>query len=242
MKQTWCIQLGLCLAAAVLWAGEQPVRIEGRAILEGTPPPEIPVDLTPYPLVQPVAPPGLTTRHYVVSPDGGLANVLVYVARGLEGRHFPVSTNMPLLDQHNAGFHPYVMGVQVGQAFRIRNSEPYFETVKATPKINQPFTLYQPVTGMESVCRFTKPEVFVKIRCEMHPWEFAHIGVIPHPFFAVTDTNGFFRLPEGLPPGRYTLEAVHPKAGTNRVEVSVAPGETARVTFRFKPHKKPPRR
>lgn len=200
------------------------------------------MDLTAYPLVQPIAPPGLTTRHYVVSPDGGLANVLVYVARGLEGRSFPVSTNMPLLDQHNAGFHPYVMGVQVGQAFRIRNSEPYFETVKATPKINEPFTLYQPVTGMESIRRFTKPEVFVKIRCEMHPWEFAHIGVIPHPFFAVTDTNGFFRLPEGLPPGRYTLEAVHPKAGTNRVEVAVEAGKTARVTFRFRPHKRPPPR
>lgn len=227
------LRLILFLPVLPLMAGE----IRGRVRLEGAPPPEIKVDLAPYPLVQPVAPPGLTTRHYIVSPDGGLANVLVHVARGLEGRSFPISTNAPLLDQHNAGFHPYVLGLQVGQPLRIRNGEPYFETVKAVPKINEEFTLYQPLTGMVDVRTFSRPEIFVKIKCEMHPWEFAYVGVVPHPFFAVTDTNGNFQLPKGLPAGSYALDAVHPKAGTNSVQVVLAEGETKLVNFTLKPHK-----
>lgn len=228
-----CRLLPWTLAVSPLLAGE----ITGRVRLQGIPPPEIKVDLTAFPLVQPIAPPGLTTRHYIVSPDGGLADVLVHVARGLGARTFPISTNAPLLDQHNAGFHPYVLGVQLGQPLRIRNGEPYLETVKAMPKVNEEFTLYQPLTGMIEVRRFTRPEVFVKIKCEMHPWEFAYVGVVPHPFFAVTDTNGNFRLPEGLPDGTYTLDAVHPKAGTNSVLVVLGEDETKQVNFTLTPHK-----
>jgi hypothetical protein len=147
--------------------------VSGVSRLVGKPPPEIPVDLTNFPLVQKVAPPGLTTHHYIVSSDGGLANVFVYVLHGLEGHTFPIPDEQPLLDQHNAGFHPYVMGVQVGQPFRIRNSEPYLETVRAVPKINEGFLIYQPITGMVELRRFTKPEVLLKIKCELHPWEFA---------------------------------------------------------------------
>jgi hypothetical protein len=212
--------------------------VSGRARLEGRPPPEIPVDLSNFPLVQKVAPPGLTTHHYIVSPDGGLANVFVYVLHGLEGRTFPIPDEQPILDQHNAGFHPYVMGLQVGQIFRIRNSEPYLETVKATPKVNEGFLIYQPITGMVELKRFTKPEVLVKIKCELHPWEFAYIGVVPHPFFAVTDTEGRYRLPPGLPAGRYTIAGVHPKAGVRTAEIELAENGAATADFTFHPHKR----
>jgi hypothetical protein len=84
-----------------------------------------------------------------------------------------------------------------------------------------------------STQRFDLPEVFVKIKCEVHPWEFAFVAVLDHPFFAVTDTNGCFRLPEGLTPGRYTIEAAHPKAGRVSREIVVEPGVPCVADFTF---------
>ncbi len=229
-------------AAAARWRAEavEPIaRLQGDASLLGSPPPEIPVDLTNFPECRAIAPNPLTTRHYIVGAEGALANVFVHVADGLPpGDRTPPSEPV-LLDQRRCGFHPYVLGMQVGQIVRIRNSEPYLETVHALPKINREFNIAQPVTGMVNEVRFDHPEVLIKVKCEIHPWEFAFIGVVDHPFFAVTDSQGRFALPPGLPPGRYRLAATHPKAGTQTVDVTLAPGETKSVRFEFKPHTAP---
>ena len=47
---------------------------------------------------------------------------------------------------------------------------------------------------------FEKPELFIKVKCDVHPWMFAYICVVDHPWFAVTDQKGNFTLPPGLPP------------------------------------------
>jgi hypothetical protein len=87
--------------------------------------------------------------------------------------------------------------------------------------------------------KFEQPEVLIRIKCGIHPWEFAYIGVVEHPFFAVTDTDGRFSLPKGLRAGRYVLEAAHPKAGRQSQTVTLAEGETKTVEFVFEA--KPPR-
>jgi len=210
-------------------------------MLRGPRPLEIVVSFTGFPDVAKAYPHlvgKLTTRHYVVSQDGGLANVFVYVKDGLQGRSFPVLTNTPVLDQTNAGFYPYVMGVMTNQTFLIRNSEPYMDDPIATPKTNPEFNIAQPLTGMVARQKFEQPEVLIRIKCGIHPWEFAYIGVVEHPFFAVTDTNGRFDLPSGLPAGRYVLEAVHPKAGRQTQTVTLAEGESKTVEFVFEA--KPP--
>ncbi len=214
--------------------------ISGKATLVGTPPPEILVDLTDFPEQRKVAPPGLKTQHYVVGPDGGLANVFVYIRDGLAGHPFPPPKEPALLDQFHCSFHPYVFGVRAGQLLNIRNSEPYLETVHALPKHNEEFLLYQPITGEVDQKRFDAPEVLVRIKCELHPWEFAFVGVVDHPFFAVTDLRGEFKIPPGLPPGKYTLAAVHPKAGLHTADITVAENQVQNVAFTFVPHIKPP--
>jgi len=210
--------------------------VQGKAVLRGTPPPEKVVDLSGFDEVRRAYPElvgRLRTRHYRVSADGGLANVFVYVKRGLEGRSFPISINTPLLDQTQAGFYPYVLGVRTNQTFLIRNSEPYLDTVHALPKVNREFNIAQPARGMVSAQQFEKPEVLIRLKCEVHPWEFAFIGVVEHPFFAVTEEDGQYRLPRGLPAGKYVLEAVHPKAGRQTREVEVAEGQNQSVNFTF---------
>lgn len=233
----WC---AAALTALVLTVGTAAAQeIQGKITLNGTPPPEIPVDLTDFPDVR-KAYPGqtFTTRHYVVGADGGLANVFVYVKEGLEGKSFPLPDAVPLLDQTNAGFYPYVFGVMTNQTFRIRNSEPYMDTVVAQPRVNKELNVAQPVTGMVAQHRFPLAEILIRLRCGVHPWEFGYVGVVAHPFFAVTDPNGRYRLPAGLPPGKYLLEAVHPKAGAKQQEVSIGQGETKAADFVFEPKAK----
>jgi hypothetical protein len=210
-------------------------QITGMIRLQGTPPPEIRVDMSAFPECVRVHPEPLFTRHYVVSASGGLANVFVYVKKGLEGRGFPVPTAVPLLDQTNAGFYPYVLGIQVGQKFRIRNSEPYMDTVHALPRLNPEFNIAQPLTGMVAIRQFDIAEVLIRVKCEVHPWEFAFIGVVAHPFFAVTGQDGSFRFPPELPPGDYVIEAIHPKAGSREASITVGPGQAQTVDFTFEP-------
>jgi hypothetical protein len=209
--------------------------LSGKTILNGRPPPEVLVDLTDFPECRRVHPDPLYTCHYIVSSEGGLANVLVYIKDGLSGHTFPAPTNMPVLDQKNCRIRPYVMGVVTNQKFQIKNSEPYMDTIHALPKINKEFNIAQPLTGMISVQRFDKPEVLVRIKCEVHPWEFAFIGVVEHRFFAVSDTNGNFRLPPDLPAGKYVVAAVHPKAGTNTQEIVLGEQDKKAIQFVFEP-------
>lgn len=175
----------------------------------------------------------VTTRHYVVSEDGGLANVFVWIKSGI-GKT-PLTTGAtPVLDQVGCQFEPYVLGVQAGQPFHIRNSDPGLHNVHAMPKpgsANKEFNFGMPVRGQVTTRSFPSPELFVRFKCDVHNWMFAYACVVDHPFFSVTDTNGLFRLPGGLPPGRYTLAASHQKAGETSQEITVGHGENRLVNF-----------
>lgn len=210
--------------------------ISGRVRLDGKPPAEKIVDLTDYPDVAKGYPHlvgKLSTRHYVVGEDGGLANVFVYIKEGLSGHAFPPTTNVVVLNQTNGVFDPYVLGIRTQQTLIVRNSEPYLDNPQCESTNNKPFNFAQPITGMTSRHMFDRPEVLIRVKCGIHPWEFAFIGVVEHPFFAVTGKDGRYALPAGLPPGKYVIEAVHPKAGRLTREVTVAADKAQTVDFTF---------
>jgi plastocyanin len=165
---------------------------------------------------------------------GKLANVFVYVKSGLEGKSFPAPVEKKRVDQRGCLYVPRVLGVQVGQAVEFTNGDPTLHTVHAVPAANAEFN--EPQTeGAPPVHRtFGKPEVMVRVRCDIHPWMIAWVGVLPHPYYAVSGEDGGFAIPN-LPPGRYTLEAWHETLGTRTREVTVAPGRAATVGFDFKP-------
>jgi hypothetical protein len=77
---------------------------------------------------------------------------------------------------------------------------------------------------------FDKPEVFIRFKCDVHPWMFAFVGVVDHPYFAVTDKDGNFTL-KGVPPGKYVVEAIHPRCGATTQEITVAEGEAKPLEF-----------
>jgi len=173
------------------------------------------------------------TNHYAIK-DGKLANVFVYVKSGLEGKTFPTPTEKKTLDQQGCLYHPHVMGLQVGQPLSIKNSDATLHNIHAMPKSNSEFNNAQPVQNMEFDQTFDKAEVMVPFKCDIHPWMNAYLGVVEHPYYAVSLEDGSFSL-EKLPPGTYTLEAWHEELGTATQEVTVAPNQTVDVTFDFQP-------
>jgi uncharacterized protein (DUF2141 family) len=86
---------------------------------------------------------------------------------------------------------------------------------------------------MEAEKTFDKPEIMVKMKCDVHPWMGSYIGVLEHPYFTVTGDDGAFSL-KNLPPGTYTIEAWHEEYGAQTLDVTVAAKETKELTFTFK--------
>jgi hypothetical protein len=207
-------------------------RVAGRAVLSGTPPPEKAITLDA--VCGRLHPAPMFTRHYVVGERGGLANVFVYVKNA--PRDASPQAVVPVMDNINCEFQPYVLGVRTGQPFTLRNSDPVLHNMHMTTRPgsgNREVNLGMPVRGMFTTKVFHQPEVFIRVKCDVHPWMFAYIGVVAHRWFTVTDAGGNFSLPPGLPPGDYTIAAVHPKAGerTERMEVTDRGGATVNFTF-----------
>ncbi|HET9228790.1 MAG TPA: carboxypeptidase regulatory-like domain-containing protein [Thermoanaerobaculia bacterium] len=175
------------------------------------------------------------TGKYQVK-DGKLGNVFVYVKTGLEGKSFPTPTEAKVLDQQGCTYHPHVMGIQVGQPLEIKNSDETLHNVHATPASNQEFNQAQPaIQGVPPIKKtFDKAEVMMPFKCDVHPWMSSYIGVLDHPYYAVSGDDGSFAI-DKLPPGTYTLEAWHEELGTATQQVTVAANQTVDVNFDFQP-------
>ena len=221
------------LLAAVALAGSLQIvsaaEISGKVTLKGTPPPEKAITLDA--VCGKMQPDGIKTRFYVVGDGGALANVFVYIKEGAKASE--ATGEGPVLDQVGCEYQPYVLGAQTGQKIKIRNSDAAMHNVHATPNPssgNKEFNFAQPVKGQVNEKSFDKPEVLVRMKCDVHPWMFAYVGVVEHPFFAVTGKDGSFKLPN-LPAGKYTIEAFHLKAGKATQEITVGADDKKTVDF-----------
>lgn len=186
------------------------------------------------------ADPGCSSLHptpaqseVVVAQDGKLANVFVYVKSGLEGRSFAAPAEARVIDQQGCIYRPRVVGLQVGQPLQVKNSDATFHNVHAMAAVNAEFNEPQPKQGLVLEKTFAQPEVMVHLKCDVHPWMNAYVGVMPHPYYAVSGDNGAFEI-GNLPPGTYTVEAWHETLGVQDKQVTVAPDGTATVSFDFK--------
>jgi plastocyanin len=206
--------------------------VTGTISFEGTAPAPQPLKMGSDPNCTPQ---GAATTETIVVRDGALANVFVYVKDGLGNLRFPVPTTPVVLDQQGCRYVPHVLGAQVGQPVEVRNSDPTLHNVHALPETNQEFNTGQPIQGMKHTHTFTTKEVMVPFKCDVHGWMRAYIGVLDHPFYAVTGADGRFTL-QGLPPGTYTVEAWHESLGTQTQTVTIGASETKdEVAFTFAP-------
>ena len=172
----------------------------------------------------------VTSEEVVVNKNGTLKNVLVYV-KGSVGKKFSAPKNKALFDQQGCVYLPHVLGVQTGQEVEIRNSDNTLHNVHTLSEKNPPFNAGQPIKGHKLVKKFEKAETF-RVKCDVHSWMGAYIGVFDHPFFAVTGNDGSFTL-KGVPAGEYTVEAWHEKYGTKTMKVTVPASGKQTVDFSY---------
>jgi plastocyanin len=204
--------------------------VTGRVSFEGTAPENPTVRIAGDPRCASAT--GMTFEHYIVK-DGGLDNVFVYVKDGLGNYHFDTPAEPVKLDQHGCRYVPHVIGLQVGQPLEVTNSDDTMHNVHALPETNREFNFPQHRKDQRDTRTFTAAEVMVPLKCDLHPWMSAYVGVVAHPYFAVTANGGRFEL-RNLPPGTYTVEAWHSKAGTETQQVTIGEKETKDVAFTFR--------
>ena len=206
--------------------------ITGIVRFVGTPPDNPAIDMSAASRCRAIyhAPP--RQLSVVVNPNGTLANVFVYVKDGLPAHgHYSASSDPVLLIQRGCQYHPRVLGLLVGERLAIRNDDVVAHRLETKGVRTRSVALPQPA-GRSTEHVFQNSEVMVPFECARHRWMRAYVGILPHPFFAVTDGAGRFTIPR-LPPGTYTLEAWHEGYGRRTTTVTVTDSMTRRITFTY---------
>jgi hypothetical protein len=207
-------------------------KVSGRVVFKGSRP-EIAPSRISHPFCRQFG--GIRNEQALIGPADGLQNVVIYVRSGYEGKLYKPPTEPVLLDQKGCTYIPHVVTVMTNQDLKIRNSERTFHNVHAQANLNTSFNIGQPTEGSEYSHRFAKPEMPVKIGCDMHSWMSSYVGVFDHPFHTVTAISGAYEL--RLPPGKYEIVAWHEKYGERTASVEVADQGTAELNFTFSDQK-----
>jgi plastocyanin len=222
--------LSVTVATVVVWAHALAGDVTGKVSFVGTAPKPARLMMNADPVCMRQHKEPVFSEDVIVNKNGTLRNVLVYVKEGLGNKKFDAPSQKVIFDQQGCSYHPHVLGIQTGQELEVVNSDPTLHNVHSLSKENPQFNVAQPKQGMKLTKKFDKPETF-KVKCEVHTWMGAYIGVFNHPFYAVTGDDGTFSLKK-LPAGDYTLEAWHEKYGVQTMKVKV--GATGAVSADFK--------
>lgn len=209
----------------------QEATLSGTVTFTGTPPKALKIDMSADPSCYEKNP-DPKTEWFVVSNER-LANVLVYVTSNiLENYSFEPPSSAVVMEHKGCRYEPRVLGIQARQPLSIANSDSTQHNSHPTPKNNAEWNQSQAIGSPPIVKTFERAELLIPFRDNQHPWEKAYVSVFSHPFFAVTDTNGNYKI-EGLPPGSYNVVAWHERLGEKTVEVLFVPGESRHVGFDF---------
>ncbi len=206
--------------------------ISGKVLFTGAAPVMPIIDFSSNPQCERQHPKPQRAQVVVVNPNGTLKNVFVWVKSGLPAAHWTPPAEAAKLDQTGCLYEPHVLGMMRDQRLEIVNSDPVNHNIHAESVANSAWNESQPPRAEHKFKQFASEEVLIPVSCSVHPWMKSWIGVSPHPFFAVTGDDGSFTL-KGLPPGAYTVEAVHEKYGRKEGKVTVAPSGNAFLEFTY---------
>lgn len=217
------------LALLVLATAAHAGSITGTVLFEGEPKAQPKQDRK----VDPKCTPQDQPDESIVVAKGKLRDVLVRIKNGEAGAHDPPKDPL-VVDQRGCTYSPRVVGLIAGQKLVVRNSDNTFHNVRGAlhgkdvvNKMQAPQSADLPIDTTAA-----KPDDVIELQCSVHAWMKGWAVVQDHPFFAVTDADGKFRI-DGLPAGTYTLEAWHPVLGTKSLRIKIGKAKLADVTARF---------
>ena len=203
--------------------------LSGTVVLKGTPPKRKRLDMGLDPNCVSLTPKGAWSEDVLTGENGGLANAFIFVKEGLPKRDYPIPQPLVLLDRE-CQFSPHVFGLLVGQTLEVRNLDPTFHNVHVKSKANAEYNVGMPVQNSRVTHKFAKQEIGVKVVGDLHPWEFAYVHILEHPYFAVSNPRGSFAIRD-LPAGTYTIAAWHEVYGTSEQKAQIS--ADTEVLFRF---------
>lgn len=169
----------------------------------------------------------------VTGKNGGLTDSFVYIQAGLEDKKFAPRADPVALNQHGCMFEPRVIGIRAGQYMNVKNSDPVSHNIHPKPTNNYDWNEQQSPGAVDLQHRFPRADIMIPVKCNVHSWMRAYIGVVDHPYFAVTGPDGSFEL-KNVPPGNYTVAVWHEELGEQKSTVRLAASGTAAVNFVYR--------
>jgi plastocyanin len=206
--------------------------ITGKVVFAGDAPPVPVIDMASNPNCEKQHPTPQKAETVVVNPNHTLKYVFVWIKDGLPKARWEPPAEAVSLGQTGCVYGPHVLGIMEGQQLEILNNDPVNHNVHAESQINPAWNESQPPRAEHKFKRFNAAEVMFPMTCSVHPWMRSWVAVSPHPFFAVTGDDGSFKL-KGVPPGTYTVEAVHEKFGKKEGTLTLAPNGVATLDFTY---------
>ena len=207
--------------------------VTGKVNFEGDAPKNPRINMSAEPDCQGLHSGPVHAEVWMVGEGGALANTFVWVKGGLEGKKFETPSSSVALDQKGCIYTPHVIALQTRQVLAVSNSDPTTHNVHPLPKVNREWNKSQTANASPIERKFSRQEIMLPVKCNIHPWMRSYVNVVDHPFFAVTGGDGSFEI-KGLPPGTYTIEAVHERFKSQEMSVTVGASESKQVDFTYK--------
>ena len=174
-------------------------------------------------------------QYFVATIDGSLANVFVRLKGNVP--QTPIPSQPVVIDQQACVYTPRVVGARVGQTVQVKNSDMLLHNVDASSGKNNGFNVAQPRAGLVYEFKPKNEEIMLHLKCDVHNWMNAYVGIVTNPYFAVSNTMGTFEIGR-VPPGTYMLEAWHERFGLISKPVTVKAGAVASVDFDYASNEK----
>jgi hypothetical protein len=227
---------GLLHSSAVEAQGEAGT-IVGHVRLMATAPPNAVIRMGGDPMCsKAVAGKRITQDIVVRSADGGLSNVFINLLGSFPST--PAPSQPVTIDQQGCLFVPRMSGARVGQTLQATNSDPTGHNVHSLSTHGNAFNVMQPKQGMMNRFPLKSEDIVMRIKCDLHSWMVAYVGVVRHPYYAVSGSDGSFTIAR-VPPGRHTIQTWHEQYGRLTRTVDVKAGQTATVDFVYTGKEKP---
>jgi len=206
--------------------------VNGTVKVEGAVPKPKPINMSADPSCAQQHSGPVFSQDILADSKGGLENVIVFVSDGLGDRAFDPPAQPAVIEQKGCLYQPHVLAMRANQPLEVVNDDPTTHNIHPIPANNREWNKAE-LPGAKMDESFTREEVAIPVKCNVHPWMHGYVAVFKHPYFVVTGKGGSFDL-SNLPPGTYTITAWHEKLGTATQRVTVAGNETKSIDFTFK--------
>ena len=153
---------------------------------------------------------------------------VVYLETAPRGAFEQNDAGHAIMDQRNETFVPHLLAIMTGTTVDFPNSDRIYHNVFSLSKARS-FDLGRYAVGRSKSIQFDRPGI-VRVFCDIHSHMSAFIMVFSHPFFALTDTEGRYRI-DNVPPGTYSVIAWNEGAASEPRMATVPDGAAAELDF-----------